>query len=501
MLLESFRKNQRWLMIVICALVIISFAWFYNRADLEKINRDVIANVYGRPVRQADLERVQTMMMLAQQLNLRHLTSPEFFDRDYPWNAMVLTHESNRLGLDPSDVEVAEAIKMLPPFQTAGAFDSSKYSKFLGESPTLRAFNQKQLENVVRADLQYARVRQMLDAGTSVSNEEVRALFDEINSKLDAMVVRLQLADFSAGITVSEEDVKKFFEDPKNKTNLMLDAKRKVKYIVLSLSDDEKKLPPAERRQALQKIADQMESLSTAMQESGADFDKIAAGLGLAEKIKETPEFDRATGTKLPEANVQGFMQAALALTPERPASDVVQGAETFHLLVLSGYTPARPLTLEEAKPQIVQILKDERGRAALEAKANESRAQIVQALNEGKSFADAAAAAGLKPEVFPTFSRVEPNFESHDSREVYQGALELAVGSVSKPMLTSDGVTIVYLAKRTVPEAEKFEAAKEMLARNLRLYRQTNAARQWLYAGREAAGVRIRGGLRELPE
>jgi len=214
----------------------------------------------------------------------------------------VLMHESNRLGLDPSDTEVAEAIKSLLPFQTAGAFDSAKYSKFLGESPTLRAFNQKQLENVVRADLQYARVRQMLDAGTTVSNDEVRALFDEINSKLDAMVVRLQLADFSSGVTVSEEDVKKFFEDPKNKSSLMLDAKRKVRYLMLSLSDDEKRRPPAERRQALQKIADQMESLSGAMQETGADFDKVTAGLGLADKIKETPEFDRATTTKLPRS-------------------------------------------------------------------------------------------------------------------------------------------------------------------------------------------------------
>src|SRR5450432_2496292 len=142
MVLESFRKNQRWLMIIIATLVIISFAWFYNRADLEKINRDVVATMYGRPVRSADLERVQTMMGLAQQLGMRNLTSQEFLDRDYPWNALVLAHESNRLGLEPSDVDVAEAIKTLPPFQTTGAFDPAKYAKFLGDSPTLRGFNQ-----------------------------------------------------------------------------------------------------------------------------------------------------------------------------------------------------------------------------------------------------------------------------------------------------------------------------------------------------------------------
>ncbi len=272
MVLESFRKNQRWLMLVIATLVIISFAFFYNRADLEKINRDVVANMYGRPVRNADLERVQIMMGLAQQLGLRNLTSQEFLDREYPWNALVLAHESNRLGLDPSDLEVSESIKTLIPFQTAGAFDAAKYSKFLGDSATLRGFNQKQLETVVRADLQFGRIRQMLDAGSSVSNDEVRALYDEIHSKVESMVARLKLSDFAKGVTVSDDDVKKYFEDKKNKAALMVEARRKVKYIVLALTDDEKKLPASEKRQALQKIADQMEALSRGDDGIGREF-------------------------------------------------------------------------------------------------------------------------------------------------------------------------------------------------------------------------------------
>jgi SurA N-terminal domain/PPIC-type PPIASE domain len=501
MVLESFRKNQRWLMIIIATLVIISFAWFYNRADLEKINRDVVATMYGRPVRNADLERVRNMMGLAQQLGLRNLTSQDFLDRDYPWNALVLAHESNRLGLEPSDVEVAGSIKTLPPFQTGGAFDPVKYAKFLGDSPTLRGFNQKQLETVVRADLQFARVRQMLDASATVSSDEVRALYDEIHSKVELMVARLKLPDFAAGVTVGDDDVKKFFEDQKNKASLMVDARRKVKYIVLSLTDDEKKLPPAEKRKALQTIADQMESLSQAMQETGANFDKIAAGLNLTEKVKETPEFDRESVTKLPEANVQGFMQSALGLTPENPAGDVLQGAETFHFVVLSGYTPARALTLEEAKPQIVQILREERGRVALDAKANEARAQIAQALKDGKSFADAVTAAGLQAETFPAFSRAEPNFEFPDSQQVIQGSFDLADGEVSKPIPTGDGTAIVYVMKRVPSDEEKFATAKDGLASNLRMFKQTIAARQWLYAGREAAGLRVRGDLRDLQD
>lgn len=489
MVLESFRKNQRWLMIIIASLVIISFAWFYNRADLEKINRDRVATMYDRPVRMADVERIRNLIVLSQQLGLRHLTSPEFADQNFAWNTLVLEHEADRLGLQPSEGAIEEGIKALPAFQTNGSFDSQKYGTFLGESPTLRGFNQKQVETAVRADLQFARVRQMLDAGAVVSNDEVRALFDEINSKIETMVVRLKLADFSASAPVSEDDIKKYFEDPKNKAVLQKDARRKVKYLALVLTDDEKKLAPSEKRVVLQKIADQMEALSQAMLESGADFDKVTAGLGLKEKVKETPEFDRESLMRLPEANTQGFMQAALALTPENPVSDVLQSADTFQLVYLSGYTPERALSREEAKAQITATIQEERGRIALETKASEARARIAIALPEGKSFADAATGLGLKVDTFPPFALNEPNFEFPDSSQIVQATFDLAAGEISKPIATTDGAAIVYVVKRLPPDPQKFEAGRDALASSLRQRKQMMAAREWLRAGRDAAG------------
>ena len=489
MVLESFRKNQRWLMIIIATLVIISFAWFYNRADLEKINRDRVATMYNRPVRMADVERIRNMIGLSQQLGMRNLTSQEFADQNFAWNTVVLEHEANRLGIQPSEAAIEEAIKGLPGFQTNGSFDPKKYGTFLGESPTLRGFNQKQVETAVRADLQFARVRQMLDAGAVVSNDEVRALFDEINSKIETMVARLKLADYTASAPVTEDDIKKYFEDPKNKPVLQKDARRKVKYLTLALTDDEKKLAAPEKRVVLQKIADQMEALSGAMLESGADFDKVTTGLGLKEKVVETIEFDREGLMRLPEANTQGFMQAALALTPENPVSDVLQSADTFQIVYLSGYTAERALGLEEARGQITTAIQDERGRLALEAKASEARARIAIALKEGKSFADAATAVGLKADAFPPFALNEPNFEFSDSSQIVQSTFDLAAGECSKPIATADGAAIVYVVKRVPPEPQKFEAGREAIAANLRQRKQMMAAREWLRAGRDAAG------------
>jgi hypothetical protein len=66
----------------------------------------------------------------------------------------------------------------------------------------------------------------------------------------ESMVARLKLSDFAKEVTVSDDDVKKFFDDKKNKPALMVEARRKVKYVALALTDDEKKLPASEKRQA-----------------------------------------------------------------------------------------------------------------------------------------------------------------------------------------------------------------------------------------------------------
>ena len=48
------------------------------------------------------------------------------------------------------------------------------------------------------------------------------------------------------------------------------------------------------------------------------------------------------------------------------------------------------------------------------------------------------------------------------------------------------------------VPDAQKFATTKDTLARNIRQYKQANAAMQWLSAGRDAANLRLRQGVRE---
>ena len=74
------------------------------------------------------------------------------------------------------------------------------------------------------------------------------------------------------------------------------------------------------------------------------------------------------------------------------------------------GTTPPRPLTLEEARPEgRLQAIKEERTRAAVAAKAEETRTKVADALKAGKPFADAAKEAGQTVQDVPAYSQAEP--------------------------------------------------------------------------------------------
>ena len=66
-------------------------------------------------------------------------------------------------------------------------------------------------------------------------------------------MIRFRSADFEKDIKINDEDVQKYYDA--HKAELKTDEKRKVEFVQLTLSEDEKKLSGRERIEALQKLA------------------------------------------------------------------------------------------------------------------------------------------------------------------------------------------------------------------------------------------------------
>ena len=460
MMVNLMRSNQRWLMIVVSVLVLISFLYYFsNGSRVERLGGDRGGTIYGKNMTVPELQRAERQLTTAGELGLNHIYAPELTQQVTLDDALVyqyvMEHQAEALGILPSAEEVDDAAQKISAFRGAdGNFDPAKKDEFIEQKLNPRGFTESQVVELVRRDLQFAKLRQIVESTVVVTPTEVRTRYEQSFAQTDTSIIRFKNADFLAGTDPSEDDIKKTYDAQKDQYEQP--EKRKVQYVRFGLDDAQKKLTGKERMEALTPMRDQAVSFLVKLTDAKGkeDFAAIAKAANLP--VRETGEFEEAQpGPE--ESSIAGFGLEAFKLTSQEPDSDVplrspLQASEAFYILHLSGVTPARPLTLEEARPKIVAALKDERARAALSAKAEEVRSKIAEALKAGKPFADAAKEAGQPAEDLPGFalgSQPPPNAPP-DFAEIATAGAELSVGDMSKFLPSSEGGSLVYVRSRS---------------------------------------------------
>jgi hypothetical protein len=210
--------------------------------------------------------------------------------------------------------------------------------------------------------------------------------------------------------------------------------------------------------------------------------------------VQETPEF--AENEPPPGLDAQAA-QTTFALTKAEPNSDAIVSGKRdgYFVLQLAEVVESRPLTFEEAKAQLTDTLKQERSTEAMNLKASEIRQKIDAEVKAGKSMADAAQAAGVKAESFPTFSMAERKNDAPDSNEVMSTASELRDGELSQFVATATGGFILHVDKRLPVDEADFEKQKPALTKNLEQRQSAALFDEWMKQRRKAANVQMSPG------
>lgn len=486
-MIHIFRKHQQWLMILITFFVIISFVWFYNRTNLsERGQPDVIAQVYDRKITRHDAERLSRKIGLARQLFMIDLLQGimGLEAQHAVENLIVLRHEADIIGIQPTDEQVVATVKAIPYFQTNGAFDSQKYALFLNDALPPMGFTETDLEDIVRDQLRLQKLKGITDATAIVHPAEVREEYMLDNQKVQLSVIRFNRADFAATVQVSDDDVKKRFEQQKD--SLKSEEKRRIKFVEFTMNETEKKLAGKERTPVLEKLKTQAEQFAQEMTVKDAKFDDVAKKLGAI--IHETQLFPRsAPDPQL--AREPMVITEAFRRTKEDPNSDPLPaGRDGFAVLQLVETVPSKLLTLEESKPQLVEQIKNERAQELMTMKAAEVRKKIAPELKAGKSLADAATAAGVKAESIAPFSQNEPNKDVADAMDLLARALYQTEGQLGEFVPGEDGGVLILVEKRLPIDEAKFGKEKPKLEERLIGQRRAITFQEWLRARRVAA-------------
>ena len=424
-MMKALRRHKDWLMIVIAVLAIPFVFYFVQRPDYGAMRSDQFARMYDRNVSMLEAQQIARLLSLAQALGMSEfvqtLAGGSGLNQNqvavqFIINLLVLRHEAGRLGLRPDGSEIADVVRKLPAFQSESGFDMNKFSEFVRNALGPMGLGEEHIEQLVRDELCLNEIKRLLAAGISISKGELDENFQRGYDKFYVNVIRFHSADFDKEITVKDEDVQKYYDA--HKTELKTDEKRKVQFVNLGLSEDQKKLKGKERIDVLQKLADRATDFTQALLEKGADFKQAAEKF--KSPVHETGEFTAAAPDPQLKADAQ-LGAAAFKLTVQEANSDPIQVADGFYILHLTGITEARPLTVEEAKPKIVDALKKSRDRELMSTKGAEVVQQLREATKSGQPLEATIQKAGVKSEKLPAFSLFEEETTKSRGKEMDQ--------------------------------------------------------------------------------
>jgi peptidyl-prolyl cis-trans isomerase D len=472
-MIRTINKHQRWLMIVI-GILAIPFIFYFNKTDLGAQHSGRFARIYDRDVTSVEYTRYKRLCDLARQLGmfnfLQDLTvgaqTEAGFYTQFTLNLIILRHEAARLGIRPGQAEIVDVVRNLRLFRGPSGFDANRYDEVVQNLLPSMGFGEAQLEELASDEFCMNRIRDLVAAGVSVSPAESNATFEQVYGKVTASVARLRLEDFAKNVSVTDDDVRRYYEA--HKPDFKTEEKRKVEFVSLALTDEQKKLKGKERIDVLQKVADRANDFTQALLEKGADFKQVAAKFQLP--VRETGEFTAATPDPALKADPQ-LVAAAFQLTPQEPISDAIQAGDGFHILHLTGVVEPRPLTLEEAKPKNVDAIKMQRAREMVLNKGAQAAHELRETLRSGAPLNFALEKVNLKAEKIPPFSvadeitaKPEPEKaekEPGDLRAIKQAAGDLNAGEVSEFLPTNDGGFIAIVEKREPPDEARVRENK----------------------------------------
>src|SRR5947209_8001551 len=323
---------------------------------------------------------------------------------------------------------------------------------------------------------------------------EGKSNYEILYGKNFVTVVHIKPADLMKDIKVTDDDIKKYYDT--HKSELKTDPKRKVEFVRLALTDEQKKLKGKERIDALQKLSDRANDVSQALLEKGADFHQVAAKFNLP--VEATAEFSSSAPDPKLKADPQ-LTTTAFKLTEQDPVSDPVQAADGFAILHLVSLTEARPLSLEEAKQKIVDAIKNEQARNLAMAKGRKAAETLRSGLKAGQPLQfTLEQAGGLKAEKVEPFTLADTldaqngaqKTESLEMMTIKNVAGALQPGEVSEFSPGIDGGMIVILDKREAPDPAKYQEAKTKFQERYLKAAREYTFEEWLRDRQRAAGV-----------
>ncbi len=403
-------------------------------------------------------------------------------------NEALLVQEAERRDLEVSRKELVDSIAQFDAFKVNGVFDRERYLQVLN----YQRMTPEQFEAAQKRQLLSEKVREQLQQGVTISEEELQDAFHKENDKINLNFVQLAPALFEPRVKVDDEKLQAYFEE--NKELFRLPAKVALRYLQFDPARYEKEVANFteeeldryyRRNLHLFEIQEEVKAAHILIRvPEGADEETRAKrrefAASLLEELKAGADFatlakansdDTGSAAKGGELGtfgrgvmVSSFENAAFSLRPGQ-LSELVESPFGFHIIRVDEYTEPGVKPLVDAIEEVKAGLLVEKARQLAYEKA-------MDAYNINRKTGDLDAAAknndlGIKETGL--FGRDDAIDGIGKDDEIASAAFALKEGELARPVQTTQGIFLFTLKQRQesrLPELQEVKASVEQAYR-----------------------------------
>jgi peptidyl-prolyl cis-trans isomerase D len=497
------------ILLVFCGAMVITLipGGLGSNLNLGGPGQGVVAKVGDQDVTHTEVVR-QAQVMLRQQFPRGNAMAgqllPFFTSRaaEQLITQKALVVEAGRMGLRATDEDLRDELQH-------GIYAATLFpgGKFIGQEAYEGLLQNAdlsvpQFEAGVKQDILVRKLRNLVAASASVDDPAVRQEFEKRNTKIKFQYAVISEADIRKGIHPSDAELKAFYERNKATYNNSIPEKRKVTYAIIDSSriasntqvtqsdlqsyynqhQDEYRVPEQVNvRHILIKSpapgpdgkVDQ--KADEAAKGKAEDILKqIKAGgnfADLAKKYSEDPGSAKNGGSLSwigKGRTVPEFEKAAFSL-PKGGTSDVVKSSYGYHIIHVDDKQEAHVKSLDEVKPQIEAVLRQQKAARAAEGEAN---AFVTQARTSGLD--KAASAKGLQVTTTDFVSRTDSLPGIGNAPQFMEAAFAQTAKSAPDMIQVPQGFVIYQVLDIKPPATPTFEEIRSRVEEEFKNQRAT---------------------------
>jgi len=491
-MLSLMRKHaSSWIIkFLLAAIIVVFIPWGVQRYTSQRSSR--VADVNGTVITLGDYRNSYTNLVeqvrqsfgnnlndeLIQALQLRKRALDQLIDR------ALMLQAAEKLKMQVSDDELAQTIRNIRAFQTAGVFDNQRYLNALSRTKlSPETFEEQQRDAIIIDKLQ-----NFITGNIKVSELEARQWYKWNNTEVDLNYVLLEPGQFK-NIEPAEDEIGDFFDQ--HKETYKTDPEIKVRYLHIKPEDLEAKVTVADEdiRDYYESNLEKFENPKTVQarhilikvdqnakpedvestRQRAEDVLKLAREgqdfAALAQQYSEGPTKTKGgdLGTFRREAMVKPFADKAFSMKVG-DISDPVRTRFGWHIIKVEKINPAKTLSLDEAREDIEKKLKTERSRNL----AYDEAETVYDAAFEGQNLADIAQDRNLKILLTELFPQKSPPKEIKDAARFASVAFSLPVDEISEVQEFADGYYLIEVVEKVPSKIPELTAVAESVKKDV---------------------------------